>query len=206
MIAMKKAKNKPFPNYLNSLSEDERLSIVSLAHHEAGHAVFCWRNGFSLGRFGVSMNPHDRVGLCTQGRFVGWQEHAPVCEYFRDNCQFNHIHLEFLISGPAAEDRFLRSISRPIRAFRNSWADYDAARHIVEKEWFDADPDKRLREEYCRVTRLLGYPSTWRAVEAVAKGLLKYHYMNCERTFSIIDRVNPPKRRVDCLDEMGYGA
>jgi hypothetical protein len=108
-------RHKSYPHHLDMLSGDKRVSLVSLAYHEAGHAVFCWRNDRSLGRFGVSINPHDRVGLCTQGWIMKKQKYAHLYGHFRDDREFDYTDLEFLISGPAAEDRFLRSIARPSR-------------------------------------------------------------------------------------------
>ena len=188
-------KHKFLPHYLNMIPDNDRVSIISLAHHEAGHAIFCWRNDFSLGRFGVSMNPHDRIGLCTQQWIMEKTKHAHLYETLRPEEEFVYTDLEFLISGPAAQDRYLKSISKPPCGFGSSRTDYDAAKYIVEKKWRTFNSDKRLREEYRRVSRLLDHPRTWKAVEEVANALLKFQYLNNEQVVAIIEKIEPPKRK-----------
>jgi hypothetical protein len=187
-------RHKSYPHHLKSYPDDERASIVALAYHEAGHAVFCWRNGRSLGRFGMILNPHDRIGLCTLRWIVGTEKRAHLYENLRPEEEFVYTDLEFLISGPAAQDKFWKSMSKPTCGFGSSWADYDAAKYIIEKKWCKDNPDSFLKKEYRRVSRLLDHPRTWKAVEGVVHALLKFQYLNDEQLNSIIEKIKPPKR------------
>ena len=198
-------------------SRIDELHLLAAAHHEAGHAVMGWRYFEFVRERGIIVHT-DNSGNAHIGSKV-WPGEGDAMRAVSDP-DHRSLAMDALrwrveadvsvsLGGPIAEKIFgyrngiyLRPLELPepdeySDVVANAESDYE-----VDEPWGDeegacralcelANPP-RLRMETRRVSRLLRYPKTWSAVEALALPLAKTRFLSDEEANEILRKAAPP--------------
>jgi hypothetical protein len=181
------------------------ITVEAVAYHEAGHAVVGWKFRNTLRSEGVFVD-RDNVG-------AGLCDHLPVTKPYMALATFTHyrkqpeiwrhytlaIHWEVmgLLAGPMAEKRFckirgsgLASGMDDTERARLYYGFLEAAKHgrqePTRQDLHGDGIDLWLWLTQQRTARLLQSPSVWRAVQRLARELVRHGHVTAEKAERII--------------------
>jgi len=198
----------------------QELNRLAAAYHEAGHAVMSWRGGLEVCERGIEANDSEQ---CCHVRPHLYPDYLGVLE--EEFSKNETAHSQFLrqiradvathLGGPVAERIYLyrgaglRSVKfndLPEPKNYAEWVSDAELNYELGEGWDDVssacrvlyklqDP-LRLRPEVKRVSRLLRYPRTWAAVEALAQPLYQTGSLSMDEANAILESAAPPQERI----------
>ena len=199
-------------------SRTDELHLLGAAHHEAGHAVMGWRYGEWVRERGIVVHSdhlgeaHVRCkvwpGTGDATRAMGDPDDRSLAMDALRWCVEADVRI--CLGGPIAEKIFLHRngihllpLELPEPDEYSTWVENASESNDEWNEpWNDtqvacralcelADPP-RLRLEARRVSRLLRYPKTWSAVEALALPLAKTGFLSDDEAYEILQSAASP--------------
>jgi hypothetical protein len=160
-----------------------QLSDEDLAYHEAGHAVVHYLNGGTVARLSIdradprrgtqtAASPRaDAAGGAAAGAGTGGQQalrQKMAVLAGGEVAATLHGTPEAIVSAGGRVDH-----EAALRAAAEAGINSDAARVMMDEEWE-------------RVRRLLGEPSSWRLVEALARALLERKTLDADTIHAVL--------------------